>query len=113
MSLVIKLKPWLSSYLGKTLENPSLPTKTLYPWMTFILFSALHVPCENRYLGILQMKATATTGRPSISDKMWWRNLNLSLIPMLLVTKLIFITIASIISVKLLYRHRMHLQWRI
>jgi len=27
VSLVIKLELWLSSYLGKTLENPSLPKK--------------------------------------------------------------------------------------
>ena len=46
-----------------------------------------------------------TTGRPSISDKIWWQNFVLSLILMLLVTKLIFTTIASVISGKLLYRH--------
>jgi len=50
-----------------------------------------------------------TTRRPRISDKMWWQNLDLSLIHMLLVTKLISITIESIISGTLINCHRMHL----
>ena len=66
MSLVIKLGPWLSSLLGKTLENPSLPTKTLYPWMILILSSTLHVLRGNRYLEILRVKATTVSVRLQI-----------------------------------------------
>ena len=58
-----KLESWLSSHLGKTLENHSLPTKTLLPWMTLIFSSSLHVPHGNWYLGILQVKATAVSMR--------------------------------------------------
>jgi len=58
-----KPESWLSSHLGKTLENPSLPTKTLLPWMTLIFSSSLHVPHGNRYLGILRVKATAVSMR--------------------------------------------------
>jgi hypothetical protein len=80
------------------------------------LYPASECPTKSAALAAMQAgRATArgTTGRLSISDKMWWRNLDLSLIPMLLVTKLIFITIVPTISDKLLYRHSMHLQWRI
>ena len=58
-----KPKSWLSSHLGKTLENPSLPTKILLPWMTLIFSSSLHAPRENRYLGILRVKATVVSVR--------------------------------------------------
>ena len=54
-----KTESWLSSHLGKTLENPSLPTKTLLPWTTLFFSSSLHVPRGNRYLGILRVKAIA------------------------------------------------------
>ena len=66
MSLVIKLELWLSSYLGKTLENPSPPTKTLLLWTTLIFSSTLHIPHGNRYLGILQVKVTAVSMRLQI-----------------------------------------------
>jgi hypothetical protein len=61
----------------------------------------------------MSQRWSSTTGKPSISDKMMWRNFILSLIPILFVAKQIFITVMPIITDKILFRHKKHLLWQI
>jgi hypothetical protein len=49
----------------------------------------------------------------TISEKILWRNLNLPLLVILLVKKLVFITLVSVIHDKILIRYRKHqVEWR-
>jgi hypothetical protein len=60
-----KSEPQLSSYLGKTLENPYFPTKNTL-LLTLVFSNTLHVLRENRYLIILRVKATTVSVRLQI-----------------------------------------------
>jgi hypothetical protein len=66
----------------------------LYFYLNYTIALEGNALGELHYLWLDIYYSLYTTGRPSISDKIWWWNLDLSLIPMLLVTKLIFITMA-------------------